>query len=179
LDLWLSVMSCGVMSTITSAYTYRKKMLMKITRQTRLSLIKVSSLTIYISSWKILSYTHRSILSQKDTHLILKRSWACLVQLFSDQLFWKSSCGENLAVERIWVSLRLRVEEDKVVHRAKDLENDGFLLLQRLNRLCIYVDFGWFLLQLISKRYSSYLALVDLTNLKRFYLILMESSCPN
>jgi hypothetical protein len=24
LDLWLSVMSCGVMSTITSAYTYRK-----------------------------------------------------------------------------------------------------------------------------------------------------------
>jgi hypothetical protein len=25
LDLWLSVMSCAVMSTITSAYTYRKK----------------------------------------------------------------------------------------------------------------------------------------------------------
>jgi hypothetical protein len=25
LDLWLSVMSCGVMSTITSAYTYRHK----------------------------------------------------------------------------------------------------------------------------------------------------------
>jgi hypothetical protein len=24
LDLWLSVMGCGVMSTITSAYTYRK-----------------------------------------------------------------------------------------------------------------------------------------------------------
>jgi hypothetical protein len=32
LDLWLSVMGCGVMSTITSAYTYRKKMLIKITR---------------------------------------------------------------------------------------------------------------------------------------------------
>jgi hypothetical protein len=37
------------------------------------------------------------------------------------------------------------VEEDKVVHRAQDLESDGFLLLQRLNRLCVYVDFGWFL----------------------------------
>jgi hypothetical protein len=48
LDLWLSVMSCGVMSTITSAHTYREKMLIKITRQTRLSLIKVSSLTIFI-----------------------------------------------------------------------------------------------------------------------------------
>jgi hypothetical protein len=33
------------------------------------------------------------------------------------------------------------VEEDKVVHRAQDLESDGFLLLQRLNRLCVYVDF--------------------------------------
>jgi hypothetical protein len=27
--------------------------------------------------------------------------WACLVQLFSDQLFWKSGCEENLAVGRI------------------------------------------------------------------------------
>jgi hypothetical protein len=27
LDLWLSVMSCGVMSTITSTYTYKKKCL--------------------------------------------------------------------------------------------------------------------------------------------------------
>jgi hypothetical protein len=45
LDLWLSVISCGVMSTITSAYTYRKKMLIKVTRQIRLSPIKnVSSL---------------------------------------------------------------------------------------------------------------------------------------
>jgi hypothetical protein len=33
LDLWLSVMSCGVMSTITSTYTYRKKTpIKKITR---------------------------------------------------------------------------------------------------------------------------------------------------
>jgi hypothetical protein len=64
LDLWLSAMSCEVMSTITSAYTYRKKILIKITRQTRLSLIKLSSLTISISSQKILPYTHRSILSQ-------------------------------------------------------------------------------------------------------------------
>jgi hypothetical protein len=71
--------------------------------------------------------------------------WACLVQLFSDQLFWKSSGGENLVVGRIWVSLRLRVEEDKVVHTAQDLESDGFLLLKRLNRLCVYVDFRWFL----------------------------------
>jgi hypothetical protein len=41
------------------------------------------------------------------------------------------------------------VEEDKVIHKAQDLESDGFLLLQRLNRLCIYVDFGWFLPQRI------------------------------
>jgi hypothetical protein len=40
LDLWLSVISCGVMSTITSAYTYREKMLIKVTIQIRLSLIK-------------------------------------------------------------------------------------------------------------------------------------------
>jgi hypothetical protein len=33
------------------------------------------------------------------------------------------------------------VEEDKVVHRAQDLESDGFLLLERLNRLFVYVDF--------------------------------------
>jgi hypothetical protein len=37
------------------------------------------------------------------------------------------------------------MEEDKVVHRAHDLESDGFLLLQRLNRLCVCVDFEWFL----------------------------------
>jgi hypothetical protein len=41
------------------------------------------------------------------------------------------------------------VEEDKVGYRAQDLESDGFLLLQRLNRLCAYVDFGWFLPQQI------------------------------
>jgi hypothetical protein len=34
------------------------------------------------------------------------------------------------------------VEKDKVVHMTQDLESDGFLLLQRLNRLCVYVDFG-------------------------------------
>jgi hypothetical protein len=33
---------------------------------------------------------------------------------------------------------------------AQDLENDGFLLLQRLNRLCVYVAFGLFLPQRIS-----------------------------
>jgi hypothetical protein len=32
LDLWLSVISCGVMSTITSAYTYRKKTVIKISK---------------------------------------------------------------------------------------------------------------------------------------------------
>jgi hypothetical protein len=37
------------------------------------------------------------------------------------------------------------VEEDKVVHRVQDLESDGFLLLQWLNQLCVYVDFEWFL----------------------------------
>jgi hypothetical protein len=31
------------------------------------------------------------------------------------------------------------VEEDKVVHRAHDLESDGFLLLQRLNRLYVFM----------------------------------------
>jgi hypothetical protein len=45
-------------------------------------------------------------------------------------------------VGRIRVSLRLRVVEDKVVHRTQDLESDRFLLLQQLNRLCVYVDFG-------------------------------------
>jgi hypothetical protein len=37
------------------------------------------------------------------------------------------------------------VEEHKIVYRAHDLQSDGFLLLQRLNQLCVYVDFGWFL----------------------------------
>jgi hypothetical protein len=41
------------------------------------------------------------------------------------------------------------VEKNKVVHKAQDLESDGFLLLQRLNRLCVYIDFGWFLFQRI------------------------------
>jgi hypothetical protein len=63
LDLWLSVISCGVMSTITPAYTYRKKTVIKISKWTRLSLIKESSLAKSILSWKSLSYTHRSILS--------------------------------------------------------------------------------------------------------------------
>jgi hypothetical protein len=57
-------------------------------------------------------------------------------------------------VGRIRVSLRLRVEEDKVIYRAQDLESDGFLLLQRLNSLCVYVDFGWFL---PNKFYRSWL----------------------
>jgi hypothetical protein len=45
LDLWLSVITCGVMSTITFAYTYRhkykKNKIHKITKQLRLSSIKV------------------------------------------------------------------------------------------------------------------------------------------
>jgi hypothetical protein len=65
----------------------------------------------------------------------------CLVQLFSDQLFWESGCEENLAVGKIWVLLGLHAEKDKDVHRAQDLEIDGFLLLQKLNRLYVYVDF--------------------------------------
>jgi hypothetical protein len=59
--------------------------------------------------------------------------------------FFLTSFSENLAVGRIWVSLRLHVEEDKFVHRVLDLESDRFILLQRLNRLYVYVDFGWFL----------------------------------
>jgi hypothetical protein len=87
--------------------------------------------------------TNKRIVSLNSKIVANRR--ACLVQLFSDQLFWKSGCGENLAVGRIWVSLQLRVEEDKVVNRTQDLKSDGFLLLQRLNRLCVYVNFGWFL----------------------------------
>jgi hypothetical protein len=41
------------------------------------------------------------------------------------------------------------MRKDKVVHRDQDLEIDGFLLLQRLNRLYVYVDFEWFLSQRI------------------------------
>jgi hypothetical protein len=48
-------------------------------------------------------------------------------------------------VERIYVLLGLRVEEDKGVHMTQDIKSDGLLLLQRLNRLCVYVDFKWFL----------------------------------
>jgi hypothetical protein len=55
--------------------------------------------------------------------------------------FFLTSFSENLAVGRIWVLLGLRAEEDKDVHRAQDLESDGFLLLQQLNRLYVYVDF--------------------------------------
>jgi hypothetical protein len=39
------------------------------------------------------------------------------------------------------VSLGLRAEEDKCVHMTQDVESDRLLLLQRLNRLCVYVDF--------------------------------------
>jgi hypothetical protein len=46
------------------------------------------------------------------------------------------------------------MEEEKVVHKAQYLESDGFLLLQRLNRLCVYVDFEWFL---PNKFYTSWL----------------------
>jgi hypothetical protein len=69
------------------------------------------------------------------------REWACLVQLFSDQFFWESGCEENLAAGRIWVLLGWRAEKDKDIHRAQDLESDGFLLLQQLNRLYVYIDF--------------------------------------
>jgi SHS2 domain-containing protein len=41
------------------------------------------------------------------------------------------------------------MKEDKVIHRAQNIESDEFLLLQRLNRLCVYVDFEWFLFQRI------------------------------
>jgi hypothetical protein len=32
-----------------------------------------------------------------------------------------------------------------LVHRTQDAESDEFLLLQQLSRLCVYVDFEWFL----------------------------------
>ena len=57
----------------------------------------------------------------------LTHQWACLVQLFSDQLFWESGYGENLVVERIWVSWGLRAENDELVQRVQNLESDGFL----------------------------------------------------
>jgi hypothetical protein len=124
-------------------------------------------ITISQTTWKRWLEARANIFFWKlarELPVILKRRWeparakiykyitlwketlrCCLVQLFSDQLFWESGCGENLAVGRIWVSLRLRVEKDKFVHRAQDLESHGFLLLQRLNRLYIYVDFRLFL----------------------------------
>jgi hypothetical protein len=58
--------------------------------------------------------------------------------------FFLISFSKNLAVKRIWISLRLRVEEDKIFYKTQDLESNEFLLLQRLNRLCVYIDFGWF-----------------------------------
>jgi hypothetical protein len=78
----------------------------------------------------IYTFTHTYVTpgqqSLRKAKCSIELYWACLVQLFSNQLFWKSSRGENLAVGRIWVSLRLRVEEDKIIHRAQDLESDGF-----------------------------------------------------
>jgi hypothetical protein len=70
---------------------------------------------------------------------------AIMVQLFSDQLFWKSGCGENLAVRRIWVLCGLRAEENEVVQRVQDLESNSFLLSWRFDRFCVHVDFGQFL----------------------------------
>jgi hypothetical protein len=74
-------------------------------------------------------------------------SWfrSCLVQLFSDQLFWKSGCKKNLAVRRIWVLCELRAEEDEVVQSVQDLESNRFLLSWRFDRFCVHVDFGRFL----------------------------------
>jgi hypothetical protein len=53
--------------------------------------------------------------------------------------FFLTSFSENLVVGRIWLREYL-----SIIHRAQDLESDIFLLLQRLNRLCVYVNFGWF-----------------------------------
>jgi hypothetical protein len=86
-----------------------------------------------------------------NTRMLLRlyRRGRALMCLFGSD-FFLTSFSENLAVGesgcgRIWVSLWLHVEQDKVVHKAQDLESDGFLLLQWLNRLCVYVDFEWFL----------------------------------
>jgi hypothetical protein len=53
------------------------------------------------------------------------------------------------------------VEEDKVVHTAQDLESDGFLLLQQLNRLCVYIDFGWFLASWLVEKAQTTQRLVE------------------
>jgi hypothetical protein len=80
------------------------------------------------------------------------RTTCCaLVQLFSDQLFRESNCVRIWVGESgfIWVSLGLHADEDKVVHETPDLKSDGLLLLRRLNRLYVYIDFEWFLLKRI------------------------------
>jgi hypothetical protein len=65
------------MPTITSAYTYRKKMFIKITRQTGLSLIKVSSLNdVHL------------ILSQKDPNLSKLRFYLILIDLTDLKRFY-------------------------------------------------------------------------------------------
>lgn len=47
--------------------------------------------------------------------------------------------------ENLTVGIGSHANENKDVYRAQYLESDGFLLLQQLNRLCVYIDFEWFL----------------------------------
>jgi hypothetical protein len=68
--------------------------------------------------------------------------WSLWPVLFS---FFLTTLSENLAVRRIWVSWRLRAEEDEVVQRVQDLESDGFLLSWWLDRFSVHVDFKRFL----------------------------------
>lgn len=53
--------------------------------------------------------------------------WACLAQLFSEELLWESEFVDNLAVTRIWILWDLRAEEDECVCMVKSLGSGGFL----------------------------------------------------
>jgi hypothetical protein len=91
------------------------------------SILKVSFLgTIW--PFKLASPSSYAVVPK--SHLIylvlVIMSLTCLVQLFSDQLFWESGCGENLAVRRIWILWGLGAEEDEVVQRVHDLESAGY-----------------------------------------------------
>jgi hypothetical protein len=47
-------------------------------------------------------------------------------------------------MKRIWLSLRLRADEYKRVHKIYDVESEDFQLTQRFDRFYVHVDFVWF-----------------------------------
>jgi hypothetical protein len=64
--------------------------------------------------------------------------------------FFLTSFSKNLAIEKfgckeILSIVEITCGEDKCIHMVHNLESDGFLLFQRLDQLCVYIDFIWFL----------------------------------